>query len=66
MQLITLATRSAGRLYFISLDNKTGYHQISVRFADQEKLAFFAPDNKKYTFTVMPFGPRNALPFIPA
>jgi hypothetical protein len=51
---------SAGRLYFISLDNKTGYHQISVRQIDREKLAFFAPNGKKYTFGVMPFGPRNA------
>jgi hypothetical protein len=50
---------SAGRLFFISLDNKTGYHQISVRFYDQEKLAFFGPDHKKYTLVVMPFGPRN-------
>jgi hypothetical protein len=51
---------SAGRLYFISLDNKTGYHQIRVCKADQVKLAFFAPDGKKYTWLVMPFGPRNA------
>ena len=54
---------SNGRLYFISLDNKTGYHQIGVRYADQSKLAFFGPDGKKYTFTVMPFGPRNAPAF---
>jgi hypothetical protein len=57
---------SAGRLFFISLDNKTGYHQISVRSQDQEKLAFFSPDHKKYTFTVMPFGPRNAPAFYTA
>ena len=50
---------SAGRLYIISLDNKTGYHQISVRAIDRPKLAFFAPDGKKYTFGVLPFGPRN-------
>jgi hypothetical protein len=54
---------SAGRLFFISLDNKTGYHQISIRCANCDKLAFFAPDNKKYTFGVMPFGPRNAPAF---
>jgi hypothetical protein len=52
----------AGRLFFISLDNKTGYHQISVRFYDQEKLAFFGPNHKKYTFVVMPF---RLQPFIP-
>jgi hypothetical protein len=54
---------SAGRLYFIALDNKTGYHQIKVRECDQEKLAFFAPDDEKYCFGVMPFGPRNAPAF---
>ena len=54
---------SAGRLYFISLDNKTGYHQIAVRFSDQEKLAFFAPDDSKWCWGVMPFGPRNAPAF---
>ena len=54
---------SAGHLHFISLYNKTGYHQISVRDKDQEKLAFFGPDHKKYTFTVTPFGPRNAPAF---
>jgi hypothetical protein len=51
---------SAGRLYFIALDNKTGYHQIRVLPEDQEKLAFFAPNHEKYTFSVMPFRPRNA------
>jgi hypothetical protein len=49
-----------GRLWFISLDARQGYHQIRVRLADREKLAFFAPDGKKYTFKVMPFGPTNA------
>jgi len=54
---------SAGRLFFIALDNKTGYHQIAVRYSDQEKLAFFAPDDEKWCFGVMPFGPRNAPAF---
>ena len=54
---------SNGRLYFISLDNKTGYDQIGVRFADQTKLAFFGTDGMKYTFSMMPFGPRNAPAF---
>ncbi len=54
---------SAGRLFFIALDNKTGYHQIRVRFQDQEKLAFFAPDDEKWCWPVMPFGPRNAPAF---
>jgi hypothetical protein len=50
-------------LYFIALDNMTGYHQIRVRHRDQEKLAFFAPDDHKYCWPVMPFGPRNAPAF---
>ena len=54
---------SNGRLYFINLDNKTGYHQIGVRYADQSKLAFFGPDRKKYTFSVMLFVPRKAPAF---
>lgn len=51
---------SKGRLYFISVDAKTGYHQISVDEGSQEKLAFMGPDNKKYCYLVMPFGPKNA------
>ena len=31
-----------------------------------KKLAFFAPDNNKYCFTVMPFGPTNAPSFYTA
>ena len=53
----------SGFLWFISLDAVQGYNQISVRKRDQQKLAFFAPDNKKYTFSVMPFGPTNASTF---
>ena len=48
---------SVGHLFFISLDNKTGYHQISVRPLDLVKLGFFGPDEKKYTFVVLRFGP---------
>lgn len=51
---------SKGRLYFISVDAKSGYHQISVDEESQEKLAFMGPDNVKYCYTVMPFGPKNA------
>ena len=51
-----------GRLYFISLDTCSGYHQISVHPADCCKLAFLALTEKKYTFKVMPFGLRNAPP----
>ena len=48
-----------GLIYFISLDAAQGYHQIKVRSCDMNELAFFAPENKKYTFTVMTFRPRN-------
>ena len=41
-------------------------HQIAVKHSDQEKLAFFAPDDFKYCFTVMPFGPTNAPTFYTA
>jgi hypothetical protein len=57
---------SAGRLFFISLDNKTGYHQILVRKCDPGKLTFFGPDHKKYTFSIMAFGHRNAPAFYTA
>jgi hypothetical protein len=51
---------SKGRLYFISVDAKSGYHQIYVNEHSQEKLAFMGPNNVKYCYTVMPFGPTNA------
>jgi hypothetical protein len=47
----------AGILFWISLEAKSGYHQITVRERDQENLAFFLPDNTKVTFV---FGPMNA------
>ncbi len=50
----------AGTLYWISVDAKSGYHQIAVREKDQDKLAFYLPNDTKETFTVMPFGPKNA------
>ena len=53
----------AGRIYIITVDARQGYHQVAVRSADKEKLAFFAPNGKKYTYKVMPFGPMNAPAF---
>ena len=41
---------AAGPLYFICLDKAQGYHQIAVKQEARDKLAFFAPDNMKYTF----------------
>ena len=53
-------------IFVITLDAKQGYHQIAVKYSDQEKLDFFAPDDYKYCYTVMPFGPTNALTFYTA
>ena len=50
-------------MWIITVDARQGYHQVSVSSIDREKLAFFAPDHKKYTFKVMPFGPTNAPTF---
>lgn len=61
---VTLLGICNGRkLYIISLDAKQGYHQVKVRKSDIQKLAFFAPNGKKYGFKVMPFGPTNAPTF---
>ena len=54
---------SLGTLSFISLDARSGYHQISVKPSDREKLAFFGPDGRKWTFNIMPFGVRNGPAF---
>ena len=51
------------QVFLITVDAKQGYHQIAVKKSDQEKLAFFAPNHKKYTYRVMPFGPTNAPAF---
>jgi hypothetical protein len=40
-------------------DAPQGYHQIGVKPASQEKLAFAQPNAKKWTYNVMPFGPVN-------
>ena len=59
---ITILSWGAGEIWVISLDARQGYHQVAVRKMDREKLAFFAPDDLKYCFNVMPFGPTNAPP----
>ena len=51
---------SCGPVYTISLDARSGCHQIGVRNSDQEKLAFFTPSCEKKTYNVLPFGPTNA------
>ena len=47
-------------IWIITIDAHQGYHQVLVRQVDREKLAFFSPDDQKYCFKVMPFGPVNA------
>lgn len=46
-------------LHFISADAKSGYHQIKIEDASQEKTAFWNPDGDKRCFIVLPFGPKN-------
>ena len=41
---------SCGSLFMISLDARSGYHQIMVRESDPMKLSFFAPGRRKKTF----------------
>lgn len=53
-------------LYFISLDARSGYHQVSVKELDQEKLTFFKKTGKKNTWRVMPFRPMNVPAFYTA
>ena len=60
---VTIFEVGSSKMWSITVDAKQGCHQISLRECDVEKLAFFAPDNKKYVFIVMPFGPVNAPTF---
>ena len=64
--VIVILGCGADEVWIISLDARQGYHQVSVRKADREKLAFFSPDDLKYCFNVMPFGPTNAPAFYTA
>ena len=50
-------------MWIITVDTKQGYHKVKVRYCNIEKRAFFAPDQQKYAFKVMPFGPVNAPAF---
>ncbi len=40
-------------------DAPSGYHQLAVALASQEKLAFQGPDAIKWTYMVTAFGPTN-------
>ena len=56
---ITTIGTGSNIIFIISLDTRKGYHQISVRHVNREKLALFVLDNQKFTFLVIPFGPTN-------
>ena len=60
---ITIIDTGSQYIWIISLDTRQGYHQVTVRKIDREKLAFFFPDGWKYMFKVIPFGPTNAPAF---
>ena len=62
---ITVLSWGSGKIWIISLDAHQGYHQEALRKIDRDKLAFL-PDNRKYCFNVMTFGPINAPPFYTA
>ena len=49
----------ASNIYIVTVDANQGYHQISVYYLYRYKLAFFEPNNRKYTFKVVPFGTMN-------
>ena len=63
---IAIIDRRSQYIWIISLDARQWYHQVTVRKIDRDKLAFFSPDDWKYTFKVMPFGPTNAPAFYSA
>ena len=58
---ITILGNGAGNIWIIRLDARQRYHQISVREVDREKIAFYAPDDKNYTFNVMHLVPQIPL-----
>ena len=57
---------SCSLFFTISLDARSGYHQIRVRKCDQERLAFFTPSGEKGTYKVLLFGSTNAQYFYTA
>ena len=54
------------KICIISMDHRQGYHQVSIKVVDRDKLEFSTPDNQKYAFYVVPFGPTNAPGFYSA
>ena len=64
--VISTIGAASNKIRIIILDTRQGYHQILVHHADREKIAFFAPDNKRYTSLVMLFETTNVPVFYPA
>ena len=56
---IAIIVGGSNEIWIIGLDARQVYHQVAVKKPDREKLAFFSPNNKKYCFNIMPFGPIN-------
>lgn len=47
-------------IFFILLDAFSGYHHVSLSPSSIAKTAFYAPHGRKYAYTVMPYGLKNA------
>ena len=45
--VVTISQTGSSKLWIITVDAKKGYHQVTVRECDIEKLVFFVPDHKK-------------------
>ena len=58
-----LVNATYGHLRMSFLDTFQGYHQIALAAEDQEKTTLISP-NANYHYTVMPFGLKNAGPYI--
>ncbi|XP_019180204.1 PREDICTED: uncharacterized protein LOC109175395 [Ipomoea nil] len=59
LRIDQLVDETAGSALLSFMDAFTGYHQIFMHPADEEKTAFLTPDGV-YCYRVMPFGLKNA------
>ena len=64
--VIVILGYGVDEIWIISLDARQRHHQVFVRKINREKLDFFAPDDRKYIFNVMPFEPTNVPAFYTA
>ena len=53
------------KLFFISFDVRSDYHQVPVREYDQEKLSFFTYEGKRFFLLLYLLNLRIHLPFTP-